>query len=69
MPEDGLALLLTLQLAVSIAAAVAWWQAAREETPQRIRLAAYVSCAWFALFAGTIAYLFDTDLIWFSSIR
>ena len=69
MPEDGLALLLTLQLIVSIVAAIAWWRAARDLAPQAMRFASYVTCAWFALFAGAIAYLFDTDLIWFSSIR
>lgn len=69
MPEDGLALLLTLQLIVSIIAAVAWWRAARDPTAQAMRFASYVTCAWFALLAGAIAYIFDTDLIWFSSIR
>lgn len=69
MPEGGLALLLPLQLAVSIVAALAWRRVARDQAPQNVRLASYVSCAWFALFAGGIAYLFDTDFIWFSSIN
>ncbi|MGE5564473.1 MAG: hypothetical protein ACM3ZV_14375 [Bacillota bacterium] len=67
MPEDGLAILLTLQLVLSIGAALAWWRAARDPSPGAVKLAAYVSCAWFALVAGAIAYLFDTDLIWFGA--
>ena len=69
MPEYGLALLLTVQLAASIVAAIAWWRAARDETSRTISFAAYTTCAWFALLAGCIAYLFDTDLVSLSLFR
>lgn len=66
MSEEGLVILLALQLAASIVAAVAWWRAATSESSTTIKLGAFASCAWFALFAGIIGYLFDTDSIWFT---
>lgn len=45
MPEDGLALLLTLQMIVSVVAAIAWWRSARDPTPQAMRFASYVAFA------------------------
>lgn len=69
VPEDGLAIMLALQLAASIATAIGWSLAARSPEPRAIRVAAFLTCAWFALFAGLLAYLFDTDLIWFVPSR
>lgn len=66
MPEDGLVIFLILQLLASIAAAIAWFVAARGEKPSDLKIAAYVTGAWFAVLAGAIAYLFDTDMISFS---
>ena len=69
MPEDGLAIMLALQLLASIAAAMTWWRVGRAAEPAAIRLACYISCAWFALFAALVAYLFDTGLVGFSRPR
>jgi hypothetical protein len=69
MPEDGLAIMLTVQLVASIASAIAWWRVGRDANPKIMRAAAYLTCAWFAVFAALIAYLFDTDLIWFRPVR
>jgi hypothetical protein len=69
MPEDGLVMMLALQLLASIVAAIGWWRVGRAPEPQAVRAAAYLSCAWFALFAALIAYLFDTDLVWFGLAR
>ena len=59
--DPALRILLACQLAVSLWAMWAWGSVLREASPKRLKWAAAASACWFALFAATIAYLFDVS--------
>lgn len=59
LEDPGLGILLTVQLAVSILAMIAWSAVVRKRSDAALKWAALATAAWFAFFATTIAYVFD----------
>ncbi len=59
LDDPGLFILLSLQLALSIWAMIAWGRVWWTETPAARKMAAAASASWFAAFAALIGYLFD----------
>ena len=58
----GLEILLVLQLATAVVAAVAWTRVWQSQEAARLKWAAAASACCFSVLAAIIAFLFDTSV-------